>query len=626
MERRLAAILALDVVGYSRLMGVDEQGTLAAFKVHRSELVDPKIAENRGRVVKSTGDGVLAEFSSVVDAVGCAVQIQQSMLERNALVPEERQIVFRIGINLGDIIVEDGDIHGDGVNVAVRLEGLADPGGICVSRSVRNQVRDKVTHKFEDLGEIKAKNIARPLRVFRVVLNGVSAENARKARGSGTRVALAFATAAMLVFTGSIVAWLQPWAPKVEPASVQRMAYPLPDKPSIAVLAFENLRGGPQQDHLSDGISDSIITTLAKVPDLFVIARNSSFTYKGKTTELRSVAEELGVRYILEGTLQTQDEKIRVTAQLIDALTGEYLWAEIYDRGITEILSLQDDISKHVATALQINLTLGETATLYSGSTNSPRAWKYHAEARSIFLRLTPEDNAKAQRMLEQALTFDPKYTSALVTLGWTYRNQARFRWNSDPTMSYARAVELAKEALAQDAGYSDAYVLLGDVIANRDRDYAKAIPLIKKAISLHPGVSGHQGMLGFHLILAGRPKEAIPHLKIAMRLSPFYAVWLPNMLGRAYQLIGENEKAIAAFKEVLERVSIGLDASSAHAWLALAHAEEGREASARRHMESALEINPTASVKQYRRRFDFEEPALLQRRIEIWRRLGLPE
>ncbi len=628
MERRLAAILAADVVGYSRLMGEDEAGTLAALKSHREELIDPKVAAHHGRIVKLMGDGALVEFASVVDALECAIEIQRAMAERNGEVPEDRRIEFRVGINLGDVIVEGEDIYGDGVNIAARIEGLAEPRGICISGTAFDQVRNKLGLGFEYLGEQQTKNITEPVRVYRVLMEPDAAGKIIDAKNTKARLWRWVAAATvLLIFAvgGSAALWLRPWAPDVEQASVARMALPLPEKPSIAVLAFANLTGDPRQDYLSDGISESIITTLARIPDLFVIARNSSFTYKGKAVKVQRVAEELGVRYVLEGSVQGGDQSIRVTAQLIDALSGEHLWVDRYDLPFAEILALQDNISKNVATALQVNLTVGEAARVRSGSTNKPRAWEYLVQAEGLYLRLTPEDNKRAQRLCEQALALDPTYLAALVLLGWTHRSNARFGWKDDPAASYARAAELAERTLARDPDYSPAYVLLGDVVANRDRDYDRAIALIENAIALDAGVYGNQGMLGFHLILAGQPEKAIGHLKAAMRLSPFYPVWLPNMLGRAYQLMAENDKAIAAFKEVLGRVSIGFDADSAHAWMALAYAEQGKEDEARSHLEKALEINPSASVGQYRRRFAFKDAVLLNRRIEIWTRLGLP-
>jgi adenylate cyclase len=319
VQRRLAAILAADVAGYSRLMGADEEGTLAALKVLRREVADLKIKEHRGRIVKTTGDGLLVEFASVVDAVRCAVEVQREMAERNTSVPAERLIEFRIGINLGDIIIDRRDIHGDGVNVAARLEALAEPGGICVSRVVRDQVRDKLGFAFEDMGEQQVKNIARPIRVHRIRL-------AEEAGLTSIRSS--------------------------HPATVPPLALPLPDKPSVAVLPFTNMSGDPEQEFVSDGIAEDVITALSRYPSLFVIARNSSFTYKGRAIDVKQVGRELGVRYLLEGSVRKAGNRIRVTAQLVEAEIGNHVWAERYDRDLADIFAVQDEITEAVTTAI----------------------------------------------------------------------------------------------------------------------------------------------------------------------------------------------------------------------------------------------------------------------------------
>ncbi len=364
MERRLAAILAADVVGYSRLMEIDEAGTLAALKAHREKLIDPAIAERRGRIVKLMGDGSLVEFASVVDAVACAVAIQEGMSARNEGVPEDRRMAFRIGVHLGDVIVEGDDLYGDGVNVAARLEGLAEPGGVCISQQAYDQVETKLDLAYEDLGEQQVKNIARPVRTYRILLDGEAPPGVQrpKTRGLSATQIIGSAAVVVLVVAGLALAWWQPWKPDVEPASIERMACPLPEKPSIAVLPFDNLSGDPAQEYFADGITESIITTLSKIPNLFVIARNSTFAYKGKPAKIQQVAEELGVRYVLEGSVQRAGDRTRITAQLIDALSGRHLWADHYDRDVGDIFALQDDITQQVMTELEVKLTEGEMA------------------------------------------------------------------------------------------------------------------------------------------------------------------------------------------------------------------------------------------------------------------------
>ena len=340
MERRLAAILAADVVGYSRLMEADEAGTLAQLKTHRIELIDPAVAGQNGRIFKTMGDGILVEFASVVDAVQCAVEVQRGMAERNARVPEDRRILFRIGINLGDIIIDTGDIYGDGVNIAARLEGLADAGGILISGTVYDHLKAKVAVGYEDLGARRVKNISEPVRVYRVLTepgaSGAAAGRAKKQPKPWLRPSLAAGLAALVAAAGAAV-WLEPRTPAVEPASIEKMAFPLPEKPSIAVLPFDDLSGDAGQGHVADGLTEDIITRLSQISSLFVIARHSTFAYKGKPVKVQQVAEDLGVRYVLEGSVRTSGGQIRINAQLIDALTGIHLWAERYDRNMTEL-------------------------------------------------------------------------------------------------------------------------------------------------------------------------------------------------------------------------------------------------------------------------------------------------
>jgi adenylate cyclase len=382
MERRLAAILAADVVGYSRLIEADEAGTLAALKSHRGTLIEPKIAQYHGRIVKLMGDGLLAEFPSAVEAVHCAVEIQYAMAERNGYVPEERRITYRVGINIGDIVVEDDDIFGDGVNIAARLEGLADPGGICISRPVHTQIVDKLDLTFEDLGEQQVKNIAKPVMVYRVALDTKAAALITPvvqgiARSKHRRWLVAGAAAALLVLAVGGALWWQPWAPD--------------DKPSIAVLPFDNLSGDPDQEPLSDGITEDIITELSRFRELFVIARHSTQTYKGKPVKVQKVAEDLGVRYVLEGSIRKTGNQIRINAQLIDATSGRHIWAERYDRDLSDLFSIQDEIVGTIVTSLAVKVHEAERA----------RTRRKQANGKSRGLRLFPaRTRPSAQRRL----------------------------------------------------------------------------------------------------------------------------------------------------------------------------------------------------------------------------------
>jgi TolB-like protein len=424
VERRLTAILAADVAGYSRLTGLDEEGTHAQLQAHLGSLVDPKIAEHRGRVVKNTGDGLLAEFSSVVDAVRCAVDVQRGMAERNADVPQEKRIEFRIGINVGDVMIDRGDIFGDGVNVAARLEGLAEPGGICVSGRVQDDARGKLEVAFEDAGEQQLKNIERAVRVYRV-------------RPSGA-------------------------------AATTRPSLPLPDKPSIAVLPFENMSGDPEQEYFADGIVEEIITALSQFRQLFVIARNSSFTYKGRAVDVKQVGRELGVRYVLEGSVRKLGSRLRITGQLVDASTGAHLWADRFDGGLEDLFDLQDQVAAKVVSVIARKLEGAEIERSKRKPTESLDAYDYYLRARARVGRHTREGNDQTLGLLYKAIELDPRFASAYGLAAWCYAQRKARGWMVDARQESAEAARLARRAvyLGKDdalalcwAGYALAYI-----------------------------------------------------------------------------------------------------------------------------------------------------------------------
>src|SRR5215468_4198919 len=407
VERRLAAILAVDVAGYSRLMGEDEDGTLAALRAVRRELGDPKIAEHRGRIVKTTGDGLLVEFASVVKAVRCAVEVQRETIARNAAVPAERRIEFRMGINLGDIIIEDGDIFGDGVNIAARLEALAEPGGICLSAAAHEQVRDRLDIAFDDLGEQQVKNIARPVRTYGVAL------------GASSRA-----------------------APPV------RAPLPLPDKPSIAVLPFQNMSGDAEQEYFVDGMVEEITTAIARLPWVFVIARNSAFTYKGKPVDVKQVAQELGVRYLLEGSVRKAGNRVRITGQLIDTTTGAHIWADRFDGALDDIFALQDQVASSVAGAIEPKLRQSEIERASRKPTANLTAYDLYLRALAQSYRYTEEGLTKAVALARQALAIDPTYTPAAAAIGWFRSLQRVQGWGALSAADVAGACRLARRAL----------------------------------------------------------------------------------------------------------------------------------------------------------------------------------
>jgi adenylate cyclase len=480
VERRLAAILAGDVAGYSRLMGADDEGTLQALKIHRKQLIDPKITEHRGRVVKTTGDGILVEFVSVVDAVRCAVDIQRGMAERNTDVSADKRIQFRIGINVGDIIIDGGDIFGDGVNVAARLETLADPGGIMVSSVVHDQVRDKLSFGFEDMGEQVVKNIARPISVHRIQLAQAAKSDFTEKR------------------TESVTA----------------------DRPSIAALPFVNMSGDPEQEYFADGITEDIITGLSKLRWFFVIARNSSFAYKGKAVDVKRAARELGVRYILEGSVRKGGNRVRITAQLIDAATGNHIWADRYDGELADVFALQDEITKKVVAAIEPKLLEAEALRSQSRSAEDLDAWEMVIHANSLFWRMTESESTAAIEMLERAIKRYPNYAPAYSMLAFMLLVSSHLIVTPSMGHELARAPELGARAAELDDSDPWAHLALG-YVAFMQRRMAESTAEFQRALQLNPNFAAAHGYLGWALSFDGQSDNAMVHLQEALRMSP---------------------------------------------------------------------------------------------------------
>jgi TolB-like protein len=476
-ERRLAAILAADVAGYSRLMGADEEGTLAALKRIRAELGDPKIAEHHGRVVKTTGDGMLVEFASVVDAVRCGVEVQQGMAERNADVEPERRLEFRIGINLGDIISDDNDIYDDGVNVAARLEALAEPGGICVSRVVRDQVRDKLDVAFDDLGEQQVKNIARPVHVFRIRIDA--------------------------------------------PAATVKAPLPLPDKPSLAVLPFQNMTGDPEQEYFADGMVEEITTAIARLPWLFVIARNSAFTYKGRAVDVKQVARELGVRYVLEGSVRKAGNRVRITGQLIDTATGAHIWADRFDGALDDIFELQDQVASSVAGAIEPKLRLAEIERTARKPTERLNAYDLYLRGLVEFRQVTREGYEEAFRLAQQALRIDPSYAPAAGLAALCRTVQASEGWVRNTAETAAETLRLAKQAIDIGKDDPDALWMAAHAIGQFAGDVATAGSAVDRALTLNPNSAHAWNIRGWLYLYVDKAEAAIEAFERAIRLSP---------------------------------------------------------------------------------------------------------
>jgi TolB-like protein/class 3 adenylate cyclase/3-mercaptopyruvate sulfurtransferase SseA len=556
-ERRLTTILAADIVGYSRLMAADESGTLASLKALRRELIEPKTAEHHGRVVKLMGDGTLMEFASVVDAVRFAVDVQRTMAERNAGVPEDRRIAYRIGINIGDIIADGDDIYGDGVNIAARLEGLADPGGICVARNVFNQVKGKVDTTFEDLGEQEVKNIPEPVRVFKVLLDGSVAATppttaAAKKRGRWPQIAAGFVLSLVAVVG---LVWWQSQAPDVEPASVEAMAFPLPDKPSIAVLPFNNMSDDASQEYFADGMTEDVITDLSKISGLFVIARNSSFAYKGQSPDVRQVAEELGVRYVLEGSVRRAGDQVRINAQLIDATTGGHLWAERYDGTLEDIFDLQDKVTEQIVAALAVSLTGEELAQQTRHATENAAAHDAYLQGWARYKLLTPKDLAEAVPFFEEALRLDPGYAQAHAALAALYWDAYVNDWAFDLDMPSSRAENRANEHLekALETPTPLAHALQARMMASWGFHDA-AVVEAEQAVALDANDAAAHAGLAEALVFAGKPAKAIDAIEIAMRLDPHHPPSYLITLGAAQFGTERYEDAAATFERAVKR------------------------------------------------------------------------
>jgi adenylate cyclase len=567
VKRKLTAIFSADVKGYSRLMGEDEERTLRTLTAYR-EVMGSLIQQHRGRVIDTAGDSVLAEFASVVDAVQCAVEIQQVLRAKNAMLPENRRMEFRIGINLGDVIEEGEQIYGDGVNIAARLEGLAEAGGICISESAYQQIENKLPLRYEYLGEHQVKNIAKPVRVYRAQI-----ESEAVARKS------------------------------LDVASKEKMAFPLPDKPSIAVLPFVNMSDDPKQEFFSDGMTEEIITALSKSPYLFVIARQSTFAYKGKPVKVKQVSEELGVRYVLEGSVRRSGEKVRITAQLIDAMTGYHLWAERYDRELKEIFALQDEITMKILQSVRLKLTEGEQA-LRGKPPRNLEAYLKLLEAKEYLERFNIEGNIMGKQLAEEAIALDPEFAGAYSILAGGHMMDVWLGLSKSPKESLDKAAELTKKAISLDPKDPRHYAFIGYLYAMK-RDYDKGIGEGEKAVALDPGGADVHAWLGQSLNYAGKPKEAIPLFEKAIRLNPFGPTWYFLNFGLSYQMMGQHQEAITQFKKALRLAPNNI---LAHLSLAGTYSFLGRDEEAHAEAEEVLRINPKFSLERFLRELPYDQ------------------
>jgi adenylate cyclase len=580
VTRKLTAIMSADVKGYSILMADDEVATIQTLKVYRN-IMSTCIEQYGGRVVDAVGDNLLAEFGSAVDAVQCAVEVQRELDDKNEEIPDDRKLQFRIGVNIGDVI-QDGDrIFGDGVNIAARIEGLADAGGICISRSTYDQIKRKLDLSFEYLGEHDVKNIKESVRVYRILMDSGS------------------------------------------PTPIVEEKLELPDKPSIAVLPFDNMSGEPSQEYFSDGLTEQIINGLCKASKLFVIARNSSFAYKGKAVSIKQIADELGVKYILEGSVQRAADRVRITAQLIDAKTDYHMWSEKFDRDLEDIFALQDEITLKVVVALQVELTEGEQARVRCRSTKNIDAWALWVKAYDLFEQHTKEDNAKARDLLDDAIKIDPNYATAYALKAVTYFQDVYLGYASSPAESFIQSVELCQKALSLDNTAPDSLALWG-MIQVIQKNYDEAVKYGEKAVELGPNNAEAHALFGVILIYTGRVLEAIGLLKKAMRFQPDYHAWYSLYLGMAYTIAQEYSLALSAFDDVIARAP---HQTWGFSWSAVVYMRLDQKEKARLQIKKALELNPELTVGSFSEASNFyKNPKIREGFIKNLREAGLPE
>jgi adenylate cyclase len=622
-RRKLTAILSADVKGYSLLMREDEEETVRTITAYR-EVIGSIVRKHRGVVVDSPGDNIMAEFASVVDAVRSAVEIQKELKVRNAELAENRRMEFRIGINLGDVIYDGERIYGDGVNVAARMESLAEAGGICVSGSAYDQIENKLAFGCEYLGEQTVKNISTPIRVYRLTGDESGPECTVKTpvRKPSSRLIYAAVVGLLIISIGGFIAYSVIRRPAAGPlgiASVEHMAYPLPDKPSIAVLPFENMTGDPKQEYFTDGFTEQIITSLSKISSLFVISRNSMFTYKGKPVKVQQVSKELGVRYVLEGSIQKSGDRIRINVQLIDAISGQHVWAESYDRDLKDIFALQDEVILKIASALQVNLTAGEQAGVWAEGTKSLEAYLKLMQSREYRNKGNRASFALAQRMAEEAIALDPRYAEAYALLGYIYYWKVLYG-TVRPEDDALKATELTQKALALNGSLADAHSMLG-ILYWRNGRYDEGIAEAERAVELDPN-SGHAYfVLGFLLRMAGKPKEAIPVIQKALRLEPMAPDNYNQQLAIDYFQAGDCKEAIATCEKGLKRQPDNL---VARVISAAVYGACGREAEARKEATEVLRINPKFTIESFMRKTPYKNPSDRDRVVQGLRKAGL--
>ena len=619
-QRRLTAILSADVKGYSKLMGEDDESTVATLTAYR-KIIANAIQTHQGRVVDTPGDNILAEFGSAINAVKSAIVIQSTLEIENRKLPENRRMIFRVGINMGDILHKDDCIYGDGVNVAARIESLSDAGGICISRGVFDQVKRKIRQGFEYLGEHTVKNISEPIRIYRILL--APEDEGRVVGdpvGKPAKMRKTYALAgALSIICAALAFWLvDHQRPEIAPAKESKMAYPMPEKPSIAVLPFDNLSGEPEQEYFCDGLTEDVITALSKVPQVFVIARNSVFTYKGRPVKVNQVAEELGIRYVLEGSVRKDSDRLRITAQLIDAISGHHLWAERYDRDMKDLFAVQDELTKKIITAMQVELTSGEQAHVDAKGTENLQAYLKFLQAREYVNRLTIEGNALGRQLAQEAIALDPHYPRPYRVLAATHRMDVFLGISESPKDSISSCIRLLNKAIELDTNYAEAYGALGFTLSMIGQ-HEKAVATAEKAVALDPNSANSYAMLGHTLRMADRPKEAIQAYSKAIRLNPIPPTFYEFGLGMSYGLDGQYEKGIQWCEKAVRQ---NPDDLIARLMLTAVYSMAGQDESAKAQASEVLRIDPKYSLAKAEKRAKYKYK---DRMIAALRKAGLP-
>ena len=623
IRRKLAAIVAVDMVGYSRKMGDDEAGTLTRQKDHHKELIVPAVVKHNGRIVKTTGDGLLIEFASAVDAVLCSVEIQRGIAKNETDVNEEQRISYRIGINLGEIVIDGDDIFGDGVNVAARLEALAEPGGIRIADVVFKNVKGKLDLGFEELGAANVKNIVDPIVSYHVLLDPDASGALVKKRVHNRKAVFAVAAAILLVVTAA-VAWWQPWVSSLERASTQRMKFALPVTPSIAVLPFANLSNDEDQDFFSNGITDDIVTDLSKIAGIFVVASHSTRSYKGEEFKVRQIAEDLGVRYVLKGSVRREGKKLRITAQLIDAIKGNHLWSDRYDREVKDVFALQTEVTRNVVKAMAVTLKARENDRVFQKHVNNIEAYEYWQRARRIVEVPTRANIEEGEVLFKKAIELDPKFAGGYAGLSFNYAVKARFGFSVSRDADIKLALELAKKSIENDPNFAWSYIALaGAYLA--DSQFDAAVDAVQKALIIEPG--GYEANLftGFYLFRANKSALAVKYLEIADNLSRVPTYRGLAFLGIAYFMDGNYAKSEETWNRAVK--SIGLVKHPAlHVYLAASQFALNKTDEAAATAERWHRMNKDFRISKWKSLKSYKSEEFQKRLIELAVKAGIQE